>query len=204
MKGFNSKIWIFGAIATILLIAIIMPSVPSASSVSTTLCDDAKIDSGVFGNVVVIPGLDCSLNEDVIVTGNILIESGASFSANNISIGGNIESDGASFISLSGVTVDGNIQIENSNVGPVITIIRSVIDGNIQFENNVVTGGSIIIFGNTINGNVEFSDNTSSNNFIGRNTINKNLECNNNTPSPVIIRGLNTVTGNISGQCVGL
>jgi len=162
-----------------------MPSAPIANSVTfcetflpgidCVLCDDNKIDSGTFSNVLVIPGLDCSLNQDVIVTGNIHVESGAEFSANDITIFGNVISDGASRISVTGATVTGNIQIENSDVGSVVVIGTSTIGGNLLFKNNEVSN-SVYISQNTINGNFEFSENTSKrgSNNIGQNTISYN------------------------------
>jgi len=229
MKGFNSKIWVFGAIASILLIAIIMPSVPFANSeitdwcdalmpgVDCTLCNNHKIDLGTFSNVLVLPAsllpldedgepiTECSLNTDkVLVTGNIQIESGAVFTTNGITVLGNIISDGASTISVAGININGNIQIENSDTDSIMSIINNEVGGNVLIKNNDVNGKNINFFRNTINGNVEFSENASSKNFLAINTINGNLDCINNTLNPVTLGLPNIVNGNLLNQCAGL
>ena len=206
MKGFNSKTLVFGVVTTVLLIAIIMPSVPFASSVTVTICDKAKIDSGTFENVLVKDGLDCSLNRDVVVTGNIQVESGAAFSANGISIAGNVLSDGARGISITGSTIGGNLQIKNTNLAPVISVVNNIIVGNLEINDSTVDNGMIIVQ-NNVGGNLMFSENTASFIMMGGNIIGQNLDCTNNvridndTPSIMIVRGLNTVTGAGVGQC---
>ena len=153
MKGFNSKTWVFGVITTVLLIAIIMPSVPIASSetidwcetvmsgLDCTLCSNIgfKIDEGTWNNILVIPvAKDCSLGVGVIVTGNIQVVSGAQFSTNGATVLGNIISDGASKISVTGAIVNGNIQIENSKASSSVSINNNEVDGNVVFKNNEV------------------------------------------------------------------
>ena len=202
MKGFNNKTWVFGVITTVLLIAIIMPSTPIASSqtidwcetvmsgMNCVLCSDIPmgfhITEGTFSNILVVPSLnDCSLIKDVVVTGNIQVENDAEFSTNGITILGNIISDGADRISISGININGNIQIENSNVDSVVTILNSEIGGNVLFNNNIVLR-DVFFNKNTINGNVEFNENTSKRGSIhmNDNDINGNVEFNENTVDP--------------------
>ena len=224
MKGFNSKTWVLGAITTVLLIAIIMPSAPIANSVTfcetfmpgidCILCNNNNIKSGTFSNVLVVPpgtiiggvpGMECSLNTDkVLVTGNIQIESGAVFTTNGITVLGNIISDGASTISVAGININGNIQIENSDTDSIMSIINNEVGGNVLIKNNEVNGKNINFFRNTINGNVEFSENASSKNFLAINIINGNLDCINNTLNPVTLGLPNAVNGNLLNQCAGL
>ena len=122
MKGFNNKTWVFGAIATVLLIAIIMPSVPSASSVTITLCDSLTIDPALspYDNILVQKGIDCHMGPNIVVLGNVQVESGAIFSSNGgvagvvtSTIHGNLLADGAKSISLAALDVGGNVLIKN-------------------------------------------------------------------------------------------
>jgi len=211
MKGFNSKILVFGAIATILLIAIIMPSLPSASAV-TTNCIWPKIYSGTFEDILVQTGFDCSLNKGVVVTGSILLESGAKFTANGISVGGDITADGADMISITGSTIGGDMVIKNTNYAPVMSVSKNIITGDLELDGNYITNG-ITVAQNNIGGTLKFNTNDA-NTFImiGGNTIGGSLECVANTPHDsygwvidmITIRGLNTVGNAKTGQCVGM
>jgi len=211
MKGFNSKILVFGAIATILLIAIIMPSLPSASAASTN-CIWPKIYTGTFDNMVVPTGFDCSLNKGVVVTGTILIESGAKFTANGVTLGGDIFADGADMVSITGSTVNGDITIKNTNYATTMSVSNNIISGNLELENNIITNGITVAL-NTVSGNIKLTNNYAySFIMVGANTITGNLDCVTNTPHDyygdvidiITIRGLNTVTNSKSGQCAGL
>jgi len=176
MKGFNSKTWVFGAVATILLIAIIMPSVPSASAADVN-CIWPKIYTGTFDNMVVPTGADCSLNKGVVVSGSILIESGAKFTANGVILGGDISADGADMVSITGSTINGDVTIRNTNYAPTMSISSNTITGNLLLENNIVTNGMTVAL-NAVAGNIEFNNNYAySFIMIGANNISGNLDC---------------------------
>ena len=211
MKGFNSKILVFGAVASILLIAIIMPSLPSASA-ATTLCIWPKISSGVFEDILVQTGFDCSLNKGVVVTGSILIEEGAKFTANGVSIGGDVSADKADMISITGSTIGGDMVIKNTNYATTMSVSKNIIVGELVIEGNMITNGMTVAL-NNIGGTLKFfKNNATSFIMIGGNTIGGSLECDTNYPHDfygdvidmVTIRGLNTVTNAKTGQCVGM
>jgi len=212
MKGFNSKILVFGAIATILLIAIIMPSVPSASAGPPTNCIWQKTNTGVYDWIVVPAGTECSMIKGVVVNGDIMIRQGASFSANGISIGGDVDAFKAASVSITGSTVAGDIIIEDTNWASTMSISKNIVTGDIRLINNNIENG-ITVVENIVDGNVLITGNyADSFIMIGGNTITGNLDCDTNIPHDfygdvidmVTIRGLNTVTGVKTGQCAGM
>jgi len=209
MESFNKKTWMLGALTGTLLIALIMPSLPFASSENVTICDARTVRSGTFDNVLVKPGISCKLTDSVMVLGNIYVESGAVFSASKITIGGNVQTDGAKSISLSKVIINGNVQIKNIDSKRTVNIAGSTIHGDIQLENN--SAYSILVILNTIDGNIKFIKNTSiskDGNKITGNTVGANLDCGNKNSNIVLIPiskfGPNDVSGAKTGQCINL
>ncbi len=211
MKGFNNKIWVFGAITTVLLIAVIMPSIPFSSAVTTTICDSAKpfTPSIEYDDVLVRSGDTCNM-KDAVINGNLYIESDAKFTLSRSTVAGNIQADGAKKIILERVLVGGNIQVKTmddddgrvslSRVG-VGTVIVSV-GGNVEIEDN--SGRSVQIMLSVIDGNLKFTKNTSSStNKIFDNTIGGSLDCGMDNSEIGKFKN-NVVTGAVTGQCAPL
>ena len=209
MKGFTNKIWVFGAITTVLLIAIIMPSIPFSSAITTTICDSAKpfTPSIEYDDVLVRSGDTCNMR-NAVINGNLYIESDARFTLSRSTVVGNIQADGPEKLVLSRVLVGGNIQVKNmdDDAGRVsLSLVGTAlapVGGNVELENN---SGSIVQIERTIiAGNLEFIKNTSlSTNKIFDNTIGGSLDCGTENSEIGKFEG-NVVTGAVTGQCVPL
>jgi hypothetical protein len=114
--------------------------------------------------------------------GTLKVETGASRTANNISVIGNIQAEGAKAVNVSASSVGGSIQIMQSGVAKIYKV---GVKGDILFDSNARqafqnTGGVTISF----------------------NTIDGNLQCKENKPTPTGRK--NVVQGNKEDQCAGL
>jgi len=209
MNGFNNKIWVFGAITTVLLIAVIMPSIPFSSANTITICDsDSRlIEDKIYDDLLVIAGDSCMM-KNVVINGNLYIESDARFTLRQSIVVGNIQADGAEQVIIQRSTVGGNIQIKNVDEGARISISRvgtvdNPIGGNVEIENN--SAGGINVQNSVIAGNLEFIKNTSdgTNNAIRGTTIGGSLDCGTDNSEFGTFTG-NVVTGAVTGQCAPL
>ena len=156
------------------------------------------------------------------VTGNVIVESGASlFVLPPTTIDGGIHADGVGFVVLlaagGAITVGEDVQIKNAIQDPlppagtgtqpsasgffVVAGGALTIGGNFQFEDNLAT---LLASGPaTIGGDLQVQNNmTPFPSAIGGNTILGNLQCKENFPAPVVaLSGANAVAGNKEDQC---
>jgi len=201
MISFNKKIWTLGALTATLLIALIIPSVPFASSNTVTICDEPRTSYARYVDVLVKSGFSCHLYRDVTVSGNVVVEDGAKFTASRIQIGGNVLADGADHVGLSRVTVGGNVQVKNTdNNRGIVNVALSTIQGNLQIEDNYAL--FVKARDNTVVGDLQYTKNTSvikTGNKITGNTIGGNLDC--GEDNSYMIYGSNVVAGLKTGQC---
>jgi len=212
MKGFNNKIWVFGAIATVLLIVVIMPSIPFSSANTITICDgDSELIIGeTYDDLMVTSDDECRMKQ-VTINGNLYIGSGAIFTLSQSEVVGNIQADGATTVILTRVIVGGNIQIKNmdDDSGRVSLVLVGVdrfkniipVVGNVEIEDN--SGSSVQINNSHITGNLKFIKNTSSSNKIFNNNIGGSLDCGTDNSNIVTFKN-NVVTGAETGPCVPL
>lgn len=159
------------------------------------------ITSGTFNNVNVPANTGCTLEDSVIVKGNITVGVDASLDVEFIAVDGHIVANGAGLLVIDGVSVGHNVIAS----GPqIVRINESVINGNVS-----ISGSSTLVelFPNTVNGNVNISNNNTpfgGGNTIAANTIGGNLVCTGNTPPPDNFGLTNAVSGQRVGQCAGL
>jgi len=225
-KIFNKKTVGIGALAAILLIGMIAPSLPIAiAAQGETLDCDSTYYEGEWDNVEVKNGASCTIyamNGDVTITGDIKVESGSTLQLGTVNsalsggetytvtVEGSIKSDGGDYVRIEGivgnlVNIGGSVQITNTANGVVVNYAD--IGGNSQFNNNL---NAYSIINSNIDGNVQIQDNSGSNagalwNNIAGNTIDGNLQCSGNDPAPqAVFYGLNSVSGKAQGQCSGL
>jgi len=183
----------------------------SASDPPVTICDQGY-SFQTFGNVVVQPGSDCRVQQDVI-TGNV-INHGGTLELFGSTIAGNVISVQAPSIELVGGTINGNVQITGTTGTPSNPpephnfVCDAWIGGNLVLVHNqaaYAVGGPG--FGcapgpNTVVGNLEVNDNLAAIGISG-NAIGGILACHNNTPSVFGDPGSNTAFMK-QGECAGL
>ena len=123
MKCFNNKTWMLGVVTATLLVTVIIPSLPFASATHDSSICHTTIPSTIFEDMLVPAGTTCSTAPKAIltITGNVLIESGATFTVSSITVGGNVVADGAKFVAIGNSEIGGNL-IVKSSVGSSFTV----------------------------------------------------------------------------------
>jgi hypothetical protein len=106
------------------------------------------ITSGTFNNVNVPANTGCTLEDSVIVKGNITVGVDASLDVEFIAVDGHIVANGAGLLVIDGVSVGHNVIASGLQI---VRINESVINGNVS-----ISGSSTLVelFPNTVNGNV--------------------------------------------------
>ena len=109
-----TKTIILSPIVITAILAVLLPFMPQASADDTTCF--GFLFSGTYDNVIVPAGSFCAFVSDVIVNGNVEVESNAILNALGATIvDGNINvADGAS-VHIHGITLGGTIQATNCN-----------------------------------------------------------------------------------------
>jgi len=210
-KIFNKKTGALSALSTVLLLAVIMPSMPLASAGDTTCT--GFLAAGTYDGNINAPGPFCLLGFGVTVNGDVK-QTGGDLLIAGATINGNIQAEGGHVLSMNLVTVNGDIQVKGYSLKPTTTsfigIQASSIDGNIQIEESTL-GFLNIGFpseGNVINGDIQIFKNLIAFSFIAvsDNTVNGDIKCKENIiPVPFTnIGSPNTVSGNTEDQCAGL
>jgi hypothetical protein len=142
-------------------------------------------------NLRVPPDANCTL-AGTRVMGTIKVETGASLTAQQITVNGNIQAEGAAAVNvLAGSIIGGSIQIKQS----AAEIEEVTVNGDIQFESNI---GAVSATRNQVGGNVQAFKNQGGVTFAD-NIIGGNLQCKENEPPPT--GGNNIVQGNKEDQC---
>lgn len=148
----------------------------------------------IDGNVQI--AAPCELNGTT-VKGNVLLYTGGSLVARNVSIDGNLQAENAFVVDIEGSTVDGDIQLDDM-VGDRSRMVGNRVNGNIQLNGN---RSRLEAQNNRVDGDVQAFSN-SGQVVISDNVIGGNLQCKSNNPAPA--GGNNRVSGNKEDQCANL
>jgi hypothetical protein len=156
-----------------------------------TTCQDFLGAIGV-DNLRVPQDANCTL-DGTNVMGTITVETGASLTATQVTVGGNIQAEGAQVVNLlNGSAISGSIQIKLSGAARVDEVR---VNGDIQFESNT---DALSATRNQVGGDVQVFQNTGGVS-VAHNVIDGNLQCKENDPAPT---GRNNVVhGNKEDQC---
>ncbi|PID63933.1 MAG: hypothetical protein CSB44_00230 [Gammaproteobacteria bacterium] len=136
---------------------------------------------------------NCRL-EGTVVSGNLLVDDGASLITRGASIGGNLVAEAAGDVDISETAVGGSIRLIGL-VGADSVVRDSSAGGNIQLDDNSTR---LTVEGNSVGGNVTAYRNTSGLSLTA-NAVGGSLRCEDNAPAPT--GSANDVRGVSSGQC---
>jgi len=201
MKCFNNKTWMLGVVTVTLLVAVIMPSLPFASATHDSSICHTTIPSTIFEDMLVPAGTTCSTAPKAIltITGNVLIESGATFTVSSITVGGNVVADGAKFVAISNSKITGNLIVKSSGSSSSTVNITggTIVNGNVQFEENTVK--TLKVLDSRIDGNLQLNKNTAREIAVERSTIGGDIQFSENvsTDRKGNLVNLNTIGGDL-------
>ncbi len=184
-------------------------TVPPQDVPGSTSCD-TTITHNVIGNVNVTSGTTCL--ENVTVSGNVTVGSGAAVVSQGSKIAGGVTTTGAQSVTLCGTTVTGQVMIRNSTG---FVLLGDGGDGSFGCPGDKLGGavqltgnrGGLELGGDSVTGVVILSQNTApgggedSSIELEGNTLGSSLQCTGNTPAPVNDGSRNTVRGVRTGQC---
>jgi hypothetical protein len=196
-------------------VAAVMLAASAAGAAPTLRCDSSKkLKSGKYSKIIVPAGETCNGTKATIrVTGNVKVESGATFvlgneeNAGGGKIDGSVKAKDAASVQLHFAKVGGSVAIEGGT-GFFSTV-----------EDNVIRGGAHItgyqgfwlgFIRNQVGGSVRLNNNImddpDANEYVS-NTIGGNLVCIGDSPAPQVGDSggsPNVVSGQKIGQCAGL
>jgi hypothetical protein len=195
--------------------------VPAFAAGGTTSCN-GTLAPGTYQRVVVPQDGVCLSDGPVTIRAGLFVQQGGTLvlgSAENAvhtaTISGGVHSTNAMSVQIHFSTIDGGVDLEGGSGpfgGPFDVTWNTI-------EDSVVNGGATIagydgfwqgFFRNTVNGTVNFNDNSvmdTDGNEVQTNTIHGDLNCAGNDPQPQpgdSGGSPNHVTGQETGQCVGL
>jgi hypothetical protein len=188
-----------------------VPRNTSCTLTNVTVTGSVRVEQGASLTIDPLGTQQVTIDNNLTANGCKTVVLGIQSNHSQITIGNNVRVQNCTGdVSLAKtITVGGNVAC-SGNAQCVIEDI--VIQGNLSVDNNGSSTNTLnLITGVTVGGNVDFSGNIahgvlSRSNVINDTTIGGNLSCfNNNVPannggSP----GSVVVSGNTSGQCVGL
>lgn len=144
---------------------------------------EERICTGAIGaialdNVFVPDGATCLLKRTRL-KGNIVVGTGASLTAQSISMNGNVQAEGARSVVIQGRSmIGGSVQVVQ---GFAATVNGATIEGTVLMDDN---NGPVAASRNRVKGDMQFFANTGGV-TIAENRINGNLQCKENSPPPV-------------------
>jgi hypothetical protein len=187
---------------------VLMVAAGRVDAQTVTSCT-GNLAAGNYAAVDVPAGATCTITSGTVnvTTGGVTVGAGASFFvaapvASLVITSGSFDSTGAHEIELTG-HIHGHVHLTGT-IG-LAGVTDSFIGGTVSVKNSV--GVAVGVDGNTVGGSVLLENNQATCEgeciTVGANTIGGNLVCKDNAPSPIVIRGPNTVGGNTVGQCSG-
>jgi hypothetical protein len=176
---------------------------PSFQSTDSEVYCHGTLPPGTYQNVIVRPGLFCSISDSKL-TGNLIVPPGSELTSMNNTIAGSIQADKALFIDIVGDKVGGNITIADGNpagssqAGFLDYRVRgaTVSDGNIHIIKNQ---GNVFVEQNILaKGNIQIEDNFNLVQLLVEdNQVPRNIQIFKNSGS-----GPKVVRNNIAGQAI--
>jgi hypothetical protein len=213
--------WLRGIVGIGVLVGLALTAATALGAGGSTTSCTSSLAPGTYGHVVVPAGARCdSQSGPITIHGGVEIAPGATFVLGNEDLGakmfkitGGVRATNAAGVQIHFATVSGGIDLEGGN-GPFSPGLNFS-----TIEDNTISGGVTIngyngfwqgFFRNTVSGGVNYTNNVlvdPDGNEVQTNTIHGGLNCSNNSPAPQqgdSEGSPNSVTGNETGQCVGL
>ena len=142
-------------VASLLVVGVLLAGAPPAAAEST---ECTGVLTGTHDNVVVPTGAHCEM-VDATVTGNVLVEPGASLRATSSEISGNVEGVDSAWVCLQfGSELGGNLSVTGGNIGTTSGFDIGVeVGGNVFVTENA---GLTFVDAAEVGGNLEVTENT--------------------------------------------
>jgi hypothetical protein len=131
--------------------ALSMLAATSTAGAAAAFTCDGTFASGAYNKVVVPDNGACTL-VDSTVTGDVKVQKGAYFEADNTSIGGNVKgSGGLTIYTHNGSTVGGNVKADKTTQ---VFLYDGAVDGQVQAK-SITGAGRVHLCGMTVGKNVQ-------------------------------------------------
>jgi predicted acyltransferase (DUF342 family) len=188
-------------------LGIMLAAIPARAD--NTSCTGSLSGQTINGNLVVPDGASCRIGDNVSVTGNVLVGTGAFLRVpgGNVTISGNLQANRCKTVAIEPqgpVSVGGSVAIHsctpqaNQLLGYFALDASVTIAGSFLCQSN---SGPCTALRGSIGDNATISQNTGGTSNVSGNTIGGNLLCFGNTS---VAGGSDTVGGKKLGQCAGL
>ncbi len=177
--------------ASIALAAGVFLSMPALAE--ERICT-GRIGAIALDNVFVPDGKSCVLAQTRL-NGNVVVGTGATLTANSVTINGSVQAEGARAVTIEGRSlIGGSVQIVQ---GYAASVTAATVGGTILVDENT---GPVSASRNRVSGDIQLFANQGGVSVVD-NRINGNLQCKENAPPPT---GYGNRAASKEDQCAGL